>query len=362
MKKNITMFMPSIEGGGVEKNFFIVSNYLINFHHVSVITISHKYKKKFNRKIKFITYNLELLDKLSRRFKYFLALILLIKEIINSRNILVFCFQANIYTIIICKLFNVKIIIRSNSAPFGWSKNIIKKKIFRIVLSLADKIMVNSIDFKRDLKNEFKVNSVCIYNPLNREQIIKLSNKKINNIYKKNCLKIINVGRFVDQKNQIILLKALNLIKKQINFQAILIGRGILKKKMEDYINENNLNDLIKLINFKKNPFPYIKQADLFILTSSFEGLPNVLLESLVLNKYIISSNCRTGPREILLSGKGGDLFKIGDYKKLAKLIIDFKLQRKNKIKKLQHAKKNLFRFDYKVNLKKYLDLVNSLD
>ena len=131
---------------------------------------------------------------------------------------------------------------------------------------------------------------------------------------------------------------------------------------MKNYINENNLNNLIKLINFKKNPFPYIKQADLFILTSSFEGLPNVLLESLVLNKFIISSNCRTGPREILLSGKGGDLFKIGDYKKLAKLIIDFKLQRKNKIKKLQLAKKNLFRFDYKVNLKKYLDLVNSLD
>ena len=128
MKKNIIMFMPSIEGGGVEKNFFIVSNYLINFHHVSVITISQKYKKKFNKKIKFLTYNLELLDKLSRRFKYFLALILLIKEFFNSKNILVFCFQANIYTIIICKLFNVKVIVRSNSAPFGWSKNIIKKR------------------------------------------------------------------------------------------------------------------------------------------------------------------------------------------------------------------------------------------
>ena len=97
---------------------------------------------------------------------------------------MVFCFQANIYTIIICKLFNVKVIVRSNSAPFGWSKNIIKKKIFSIVLSLADKIMVNSIDFKRDLKNEFKVNSVCIYNPLNREQIVKLSNKKIKKFIK----------------------------------------------------------------------------------------------------------------------------------------------------------------------------------
>ena len=362
MKKNIIMFMPSIEGGGVEKNFFIVSNYLVNFNYVSVITISKKYKRKFDKKIKFLTYNLNLLDKLSRRLKYFFALILLIKEIISNKKILVFCFQANIYTILICKLFNTKIIIRSNSAPFGWSKNFLKKKIFKIVLNLADKIMVNSYDFKKDLKNEFKVNSICIYNPLNQEEIIKLSNKKINNIYKKNCLKIINVGRFVDQKNQLTLLKALNLIKNKVNFQAILIGRGILKNKLKNYIKENKLNGLIKLINFKKNPFPYIKQADLFVLSSSFEGLPNVLLESLVLNKFIISTNCRTGPREILMNGKGGDLFKVGDYEKLAKQITDFKLQKKFKEKKLRFAKKNLVRFDYKVNLKKYLNLVNSLN
>ena len=54
-----------------------------------------------------------------------------------------------------------------------------------------------------------------------------------------------------------------------------------------------------------KNPFPLIKQADLFILSSKFEGLPNVLLESLVLKKFIISSNCRTGPKEILLNVRG---------------------------------------------------------
>ena len=353
--------MPSIEGGGVEKNFFIVSNYLVNFYYVSVITISKKYKKKFDKKIKFLSYNLNLLDKLSRRSKYFFALLLLIKEIINNRKILVICFQANIYTILICKLFNVKIIVRSNSAPFGWSKNILKKKIFKIVLNLADKIVVNSKDFKNDLKNEFNVNSVCIYNPLNKEEVIKLSKKKIKNIYKKNCLKIINVGRFVDQKDQHILLRALNLIKDKVNFQAVLIGRGILKKKLANYIKENGLNNFVKLINFKKNPFPYIKQADLFVLTSSFEGLPNVLLESLVLNKFIISTNCRTGPKEILIDGKGGDLFEIGDYKKLAKLIMDFRSQIKTKNKKLQRAKKNLFRFDYEVNLKKYLNLVNSM-
>ena len=102
-------------------------------------------------------------------------------------------------------------------------------------------------------------------------------------------------------------------------------------------------------------------QADIFVLSSSFEGLPNVLLESLVLNKYIISSNCRTGPNEILLNGKGGDLFRVGDYKKLAELILDYKKNKKAKLEKLKFARKNLNRFDYEINLKKYLNLVNSI-
>ncbi len=356
------MFMPSIEGGGVEKNFFIVSNYLIKFKNVSVITISNQYKKKFDKNIKFISYKINLFDKLGRRLKYFFAFLLLIKELINEKEKLVFCFQANIYAIIICKIFNVKIIVRSNSAPIGWSKNILKKKIFKLILNLADKIMVNSVDFKKDLKKEFNVNSVCIYNPLNKTEILKMSKSKINNIYKKKYLKIINVGRFVDQKDQITLLKALNKIKNKLNFQALLVGQGILKYQLNNYIKKNNLKNFIRLINFKKNPYPYIKQADLFVLTSSFEGLPNVLLESLVLNKFVISTDCRTGPKEILLNGKGGDLFKVGDYKKLSKLIYEFHSKKEKKIKKLQFAKKHLFRFDYEINLKKYLDLVNSVN
>ena len=99
----------------------------------------------------------------------------------------------------------------------------------------------------------------------------------------------------------------------------------------------------------------------MFILSSKYEGLPNVLLESLILNKYVISSNCRTGPKEILLNGKGGDLFKVGDYKNLSKLIINFNLRKKINKKKLKYAKNQLYRFDYNVNLKKYLNLVNSV-
>ena len=104
----------------------------------------------------------------------------------------------------------------------------------------------------------------------------------------------------------------------------IIIGRGKEKNNLVKYIKENNLSKNIKLINFLDNPFNLIRSSDIFILTSIYEGLPNVLLEAQTLKKFIISSDCPTGPKEILLNGKAGYLFKPHNYKKLANLITSY--------------------------------------
>jgi len=95
-------------------------------------------------------------------------------------------------------------------------------------------------------------------------------------------------------------------------------------------------------------------------LTSKFEGLPNVLLESVALRKFVISSNCHTGPKEILLNGRGGLLFKVGDYKELASKIVYYFFNKKKCQKLSARAYKSLNRFDYKKNLKEYENLVRS--
>ena len=109
------------------------------------------------------------------------------------------------------------------------------------------------------------------------------------------------------------------------------------------------------------NPYPIIKQSDIFILSSIFEGLPNVLLESLALNKFIISSSCPTGPKEILLYGKGGLLFEVRNYKQLSKKITYY-LNNKKKCKlMLNKSTKSLDRFNYNTNLKLYLNIINQI-
>jgi len=363
-KKEIIIFMPSINGGGVEKNFFLITNYLsTKFNEISVISLSKEHKKKLKPGIKFISIDNSLIKYLGRRSKFIVCLLLLLKRIFLNKNITVFCFQGLAYCTILCKIFSTKIVIRSNSSPSGWSQNILKKILYKIIYNMADKIIVNSLDFQKELKNKFNLNSQCIYNPLNKNEILKNSKKKIKiKFYKKKDFKIISVARFSDQKDHFSLVKSINELKKKYeNIKVLLIGSGEKKQEIKNLIVQLKLNKYFKVLDYKKNPYPYIKKSDIFVLSTKFEGLPNVLLEAITLNKLVISSNCPTGPSEILDNGNGGLLFKIKDHKQLSQKII-FAIENKKKcLKKILFAKKRLQRFDFSKNLNKYFNVLNNI-
>ena len=131
-----------------------------------------------------------------------------------------------------------------------------------------------------------------------------------------------NIGRLENQKDHITLLKAFKESLKKIDSLLIVIGYGSKKNKILDFIKLNNLNRNVIVLDKITNPYPYFKKADLFVLTSKYEGFGNVLTEAIMFNIPTISTNCNSGPKEILLNGKGGDLVKVGDYKNLSKKII----------------------------------------
>ena len=357
VQKKLIIFHPSIEGAGVEKNLFIIANYLSKKIDVSVLT-SNK-SDQFLKSVNLITPFFNVKENTGRPIKYLICIIMLIyKCILNRKNFTVLSFQANIYAIIICYIFNIKIISRSNSSPSGWSKNTIKQVIFNFFLKKADCIITNSIDFKKELDNKFKVKSKLILNPFDIKKIIKLSKEKIKlNFFKKNYLKIVNVARLTDQKDHITLVKAIKIAVKKRKIQLIIVGRGVFYSIIKKYISENNLEDNILMIGYQKNPFKFMRLCDIFVLSSVFEGHPNVLVEAQVLKKYIISTDCPTGPNEILGNGKYGSLIKVGDYEKLASLLINFKKNKinKNKIKK---GFKNLGMYNYENNCHAYLNLI----
>ena len=250
-------------------------------------------------------------------------------------------------------MINAKVILRLNTSPEKYISNFYKKILFKFLYSLADEIIVNSNEFKQNLFKKLNLRSKVILNP------IKITKEKKQISFFKNFtgLKIISIGRLTDQKNHLILFKALNLLKNKFNirFKLYLIGRGYNYGLLLNYILQNGLQKNIKLAGFKKNASNYIRSSDLFVLSSNFEGLPNTLIEAQTAGIPIISSNCPTGPKEILINGRLGDLFKTGDYKDLSKKILNFYKDRKILKKKSLLAKKYLYRFDYQINLNKYL-------
>ena len=180
-KKKLIFFMPSIDGGGVEKNLILIANYFVKkLSKVSLITYDKKFNHLFNKNIEIINVEQNKIKNVKKYYKYFRCLILLVKEYFKYKKILVFSFQANIYTIILSLFFDFKVVTRSNSSPTGWGQSKIKKLIFKIFFRFAEDIIVNSKKFKNEFKKEFNINSILIYNPLNKIEIIKKSKKNLN--------------------------------------------------------------------------------------------------------------------------------------------------------------------------------------
>lgn len=361
MDKNVVFFIPSIEEGGVEKNLYIISNYLSKKKiNINILTCNFDKKIKFNKKVNFIGPNNLFFIKNSRLFKTIICIFYLLTCLLKSNSkTLVFSLQANLYAIIISKITFTKVIVRANSSPAGWTKNNLKRIIYKFIINFADDVMVNSEEFKKRFYKVFKVKAKCIFNPFDKYFVLKKLNKSATTFSKKKSLKILSIGRLTNQKDHLTLLKAAKHINLKLNPEIVIIGKGYNYNKLKFYIKNNNLEKKVKLLGYQSNPYNFLKKTDILILTSRYEGLPNVLLEAQFLKKYIISTRCSSGPREILLNGKAGDLFEIGNYKNLAKIINSYPNKKKVILKKINFGTKNFNRYNYKSNCEKYFHFIN---
>tara|TARA_B100000989_G_scaffold18291_1_gene12069 strand:+ start:7582 stop:8661 length:1080 start_codon:yes stop_codon:yes gene_type:complete len=352
VNKKIIFYIPSIEGAGVEKNLYLLIKYLPKqIGKIHIITANKTNKN--TQDIEYICPNSNFWNKKNRLLKNIICIYLLIKNFWSSK-VVILSFQSNITSIIISKILGFRVLIRLNTSLEKYLNNFLKKFFFKLFYSLSNIIIVNSKSFQKEL-NGLNLKSYLIYN-LN---LYEKKKKRLVFFEKFKGLKILNIGRLTDQKDQITLIKSLKILKKKkINFRCSIIGRGIFKNILLKEINKLNLSKNIKLVGFKKNAEHYISQSDIFVLSSKYEGLPNVLIESQKYGVPVISSNCPTGPNEILMNGKLGELFPVSNYRILANKLFKFYNNKKIlKIKSLK-AKKYLKRFDPIINSNKYSKLI----
>ncbi len=167
----------------------------------------------------------------------------------------------------------------------------------------ADLIVCNSRNIEEDLRKVFNVqtNYSIIYNPINLAKINESFHfKREPGNYASKPFTFISVGRLNQIKNHALLIKAASLLS-DFDFRIQIVGKGELKKTLEDYIVATGLQERVTLIDHTTNPIELLIKADCFVLTSNFEGFPNVLLEALACRLPIISTDCKGGVRELLV-------------------------------------------------------------
>lgn len=335
MKRKILFFIPSLAGGGAERTIVNIINHLdySKFDPVLVMCqeITFDYQKNeyidfLNKKCKIIYLNCKL-NKLS-----IFKLILELKKCINrEKPDLIFSTRLKVNIIaMISKILakgNVPIVLResTNRSEEGISK--ILKLITKYFYNKANYVIALSNGVKTDLVQNFRIKRdkiKVIYNPVDLHHIKNQSKESIeeNFLFKGDSKIIISVGRLFEQKDFKTLIKAFKIVDFKIDAKLVILGKGPLEKELKQLAKDLGIENKVYFLGFKKNPYKYIKRANLFVLSSKFEGFGHVIVESMAVGTPVISTDCKSGPGEILENGKYGKLVNVGDSKGLANEII----------------------------------------
>ena len=175
--------------------------------------------------------------------------------------------------------------------------------------SKFDEVLCVSQTVKEGVEKKYNIkNARVLYNPINREKILKLSNEKIEDIEILNKFKLISVGRLSEEKGYDRLLRVFKKLKSDgLDIELILVGNGDKYNELNEYIVENKLEKDVTLLGFKENPYKYVRASDLFICSSISEGFSLVIGEAMAIGIPVVSVDCQ-GPNEVLDFGKYGKL------------------------------------------------------
>ena len=232
-----------------------------------------------------------------------------------------------------------KIVWIHNSIP-NLKKKEGKIKRFGKRLEKYDRVVAICDEMKEEIEHIYpnlKGKVSRIYNPFNFERIKKLmeDERELTKEQKKMldedyCIAIARLDNV--QKDFLTLVRAYKFVKENgIQDKLYIIGDGPSKEEIINEIKKLSLEENIKLIGLSKNPYIWLKNSKLFVHSSKYEGLPTVLIEALICNKMIISSNCPTGPKEILKNESCGKLFEVGNIKELGDYLIEFLANKNNR-------------------------------
>lgn len=197
------------------------------------------------------------------------------------------------------------------------------KRLMHVLYRRADKIVAVSEGVAEDLARNLKLQRkhiVAIYNPVLTPELHRMSSKPCKHpwLQPDQPPVILAVGRLVKVKDFTTLIEAFARLYQQHSVRLIILGEGELRQELEALVQTRGLGDSVELPGFVDNPFAYMRCSAIFVLSSRREGFGNVLVEAMACGTPAVSTDCPSGPTEILENGKWGRLVPVGDAQALA--------------------------------------------
>lgn len=325
-KISIVFFLPSLGGGGTERIIVnIVNNLDKRKYNVSLVLGEAKgdFLNEIEKGVPIVNLNasgnLKLLFKLTEYFNK------------AAPEIFISSFPRFDLISLLAKMFSKKktkiIIIEHINFSFHLftARSLYRRLIGRLILPsfvkvfypMADIIVCVSNGVAKDISkiinrpDKIKI----IYNPVISDKIYKLSEETIRHAWfsDQKIPIILAAGRLAKQKDYPTLLEAFKLVIEKNPARLVILGEGEDRNKLEKFSQRIGIFENVLFLGFQKNPYKYMKKAAVFVLSSLQEGFPTVIVEDMACGAPVVSTNCRSGPNEIIENGKNGLLVPIGD-------------------------------------------------
>ena len=381
--KTVTLFINSLTSGGAERVLSVIINELVQQNiEVNLLCIERDSAYILPKEVK-VTYlsNLTKHDSGLKKLLYLPYLAYKLKTYIKKNQTTLI--QSHIYranfTNILAKIFGAKHQVQvvevtsiNNLKDGSFSKKI-NFALIKLLYKHADLVIFKAQRMKEEfLKNIPKIKKyTVINNPYDIKKIISLSEELVEDFeFSKDKQYIVSVGRLSSEKRFITLIEVLK--KLDENIELLLIGEGEELETLKEYASSNKLEKRVHFLGRKENPFKYIKHTSLFVLASEGEGFPNVIVEAMICNTPVISTDCISGPREILAPNtdinfqlvkdielaENGILYPIDDKKSLIKAINTLLNDEKRQIISQQNALKKSKEYALEKIIEQYKDVL----
>ncbi|SBS27007.1 N-acetylgalactosamine-N, N'-diacetylbacillosaminyl-diphospho-undecaprenol 4-alpha-N-acetylgalactosaminyltransferase [Marinomonas spartinae] len=314
--KKITIVIGNLFGGGTERVALNLAKFLAHKGiEIDLVTFSSNENITFLKENN-LRLNIILMNAKSAKTAVFDLFLYFFKN--KQAQILVFTYELSVLCVLLKIFFRKIYVVSRNNNTF--SKEIDSSNSFyRSVIKKVIKIFYKKVDFvinqcegmQIDLLNNFPDLACCckvINNPVFLDDILgEYDNRDIPKKF------ILCVGRLEKQKGFDKAIEAFSFLSKKNDIDLLIIGKGKEENELKKLANKFGLKERVKFLGFQKDIHFFYEKALLTLLTSQYEGFPNVLLESISLGTPVVSFDCPNGPNEIILNGVNGYLVDIGN-------------------------------------------------